>query len=515
MSNPNEPLGQTEEEATIASTDTDAQEPAGEPKEADIKFIYKNANVTMGKAPFKAEIPKKFTNVLPLTGFGLSFVNLQKLESPNVNLLKNANDQWAAVYGQAYEDNIAATTLSSAPTIDLEKATGAGEWHQEVTYGGYVMRMDIPRIEPRTTGEKLTGTAAANHMSMLIGGGKYIRIPLFASGFWITLSTPTNNELLNLSLKLLEKKDQVGRDTAGAIFSNRQALVTEDILDFIQKHIYECSIRNWTDLDLAQYIKTTDWYPLVHAMSCAIFPEGYKYAIPCVYKPSDCNYVEEMVLNLGKMIWTDNEKIGASQRKFMYNALSKPTTINEVTNYQTDMALNNDNIIVLNDNVKLALRISTVRDLITSGNNWIRDVTSILDKLAFRDSSDEQRQYLLRSHMVINSIREYSHYVERFITTVDTADGEKNFYIEEQADIESNIEKIAADNDLVEIFTTGIGKFIERNIVTLVATPNFVCPQCQKPQQAEDTTNHPLLVSFDALMVFTTLMARRLSLIGN
>lgn len=514
MSNQDEAFEQLAEEATQAteSTDTATEQPAAEAP----KFMYTSANVTMGKAPFKMEIPKKYANVLPLAAFGLSFINLQKLESPNVNLLKNANDKWAAAYGQAYEDNIAATTLTTQPIIDLEKAAAdGGDWRQDVTYNGYVMRMDIPRIEPRTTGEKLTGTAASNHISMLIGGGKYIRIPLFASGFWITLSTPTNNELLNLNIKLLEKKDQVGRDTAGAIFSNRQALVTEDIYEFIQKHIYECSIRNWADTDLATHIKTTDWYALVHAMSCAVFPEGYKYAIPCVYKPTDCNYVEELILNLGKMIWTDGNKVSTAQRKFMYEALSKPSTIKEIESYQTDMATANDNIVEINDNVKIALRVSSVRDLITSGNNWIRDVTTILDKLAFRDTSDEQRQYLLRSHMVINSIREYSHYVERFITTVDTADGEKNFYIEEVADIESNIEKIAADNELVEIFTAGIGKFIERNIVTLVATPNFVCPQCQKPQQSDEATNHPLLVSFDALMVFTTLMARRLSLIGN
>lgn len=486
-----------------------------EEQSPEATISYSNPNVHMEKAPFKKDIPKKFSYAQPLTAFGLSYRNLKLLDSPNVNLLKTANENWVGVYGSAFTDQLSGSTTNHNPDINLERAMEKGEWRQEVTYNGYVMRMDIPRIEPRNGGEKLTGTAASNHINMLIGGGKYIRIPLFASGFWITLTTPTNNDLLNLNIQLLEKKDQVGRDTAGAIFSNRQALINEDLYDFIQKHIYDCSIRNWADLDLAHYIKSTDWYPLLHAMSCAIFPEGYKYAIPCVYRPSDCNYVEELLLNLGKMVWTDNTKVSTAQRKFMYDALGKPSTVTEVEKYQTELAQVNDNTLVINDNVKAILRVSSVRDLIVSGNNWIRDVGNSLDKLAFRDSSDEQRQFMLRSHMVINSIREYSHYVERFVTTTETEDGDRHYYIDQIADVEASIERIAADNDLVTIFTEGVAKFIERNVVTLIATPNFICPECQKPQQEEGTNDHPLLVSFDALMVFTTLMARRLSLIGN
>ena len=162
-------------------------------------FQYSNSHVTMDRKPFKYDIPKKYKNVKPLTSFGLSNVNLDKLETPNVNLIKQADDNWIQAYGHAYEDGIAGTIINKQD-IDLEKAMNCGEWRQSIDYNGFKCAMDIPRVEPHTSGDKLTGTAAAAHIDAIIGGAKFIRIPLWASGFWITITTPAINELLNLRI---------------------------------------------------------------------------------------------------------------------------------------------------------------------------------------------------------------------------------------------------------------------------------------------------------------------------
>lgn len=508
-------MSDTENENISVDENTTEQNPSTEtdagPEQTDssnnLNFV--NPNVTMSKSPFKDELLKKQSEAEALYGFGLSIENIEKIETPNVKLLRDTDVKWQTAYGQSFTQ-VSPVFLEEQPALQPERAMLTGKWSQYLNLQGYKLQVDSPRIEPSTNGEKLTGTAAISKLNMLLGGGKYIRIPLFASGFWITLSVPSNSELLNLNLTLEDKKGQVGRATAGAIFSNRQALMIEDIFTFIREHIYSTSIKNWIDVDLAKYIKTVDLYPLLQAMSTCMFPDGFKHKIPCVSNPLKCNYVKEVTLNLAKMYWTDETKLTVGQTKFMYDSINNPRTIKEITQYQTDLALNTDNQVHINDNVTAVLRIGTISDLIESGNRWIADVSNIVDKLAFSKADNEQRQYLLHSHMAVSSIREYAHYVERIVLTANDEDQ----YIDEPGTIESSITAIAADSDLADVFVKGVSNFIERNIVTVIGTPNFECPECQKSQTSESSI-HPLIVAFDPLVVFTTLLDRRLSLIGN
>lgn len=501
----------SENQGTQPEVTTEANEQVQASDIASVEFTYVNPNVLMTKSPFKEGTLKKQTDALPLTSFGLALTNLRHVQQPNTKLLRDADPKWGAAYGQSYVDNVSNIFLDQEPTIQLERAMATGIWRQNIEHNGVQMQTDSPRIEPATSGDRLTGTAALSKLNMLLGGGKYIRVPLWASGFWITLTAPTNNDLLNLNIALEEKKGHIGRATAGAAFSNRQALMVETIFEFVKDHIYDTTIRNWTDEDLSKLVKSVDLYPLIHAMSVAIFPDGFSYQIPCVYRPTDCNYIRQCTLNLAKMFWTDNTKINTHQSKFMYESLNKARTVEEIRRYQDDMALTKDNRIEINERITAVLRISSVADVITSGSRWIDDVTKIVDRLAFDKANESERQYLLHSHMMITSIREYSHYVERFILT-DVNDQQQ--YIDEANTIESSIATIAADNEFSETFTNGISKFIERNIVTVVGTPNFQCPDCGKLQTVDDSL-HPLIVTFDPLVVFTTLMDRRLSLIGK
>lgn len=477
----------------------------------EVVFNYTNVNVSLTVSPFKPDALAKQKNAKALSSFGLSLENLDRIQTPNPKLLRNTDERWQNSYGQTYVDQISNIFLDTAPNINLERSMATGAWVQHIDHNGVKLQTDAPRIEPSTNGQKLTGTAAISKMNMLLGGGKYIRVPLFGSGFWITLSVPSNSALLNLNLSIEEKKGQVGRATVGAIFSNRQALLISDIYDFILEHIYDTSIKNWTEIDLKKYIKSIDLYPLLQAMSVTMFPEGFKYEVPCVHRPTDCNYIQEVTLNLGKMFWTDESKLNQHQRKFMYDSLTKTRLVSEIETYQTDMALTSDNKIVINENISAILRISSVDDLISSGDRWINDVINIVDKLAFSKATEEQRQYILHSHMMIASIREYSHYVERFVLNENTDDTK---YIEEHTTIEAGITSIAGDTEHSEVFTKGIAQFIERNIVTVIGTPNFQCPECNSSQTNPDSL-HPLICAFDPLVVFITLLGRRLSLIGN
>ena len=206
MSNKDNPSNTPMDEPQDQQDNTPAE--ATEQQEGP-KFNFINKNVTMTRSPFKEGVLKKQKDAEPLVSFGMSLENLDVVQTPNVKLLRDSDEKWQAAYGQSYVDQISNVFLDIAPTIQTERAMASGHWVQHLEYQGYKMQADAPRIEPSTNGEKLVGTAAVSQMNMLLGGGKYIRVPLWASGFWITLTVPSNSSLLNLNLILEEFKYKI------------------------------------------------------------------------------------------------------------------------------------------------------------------------------------------------------------------------------------------------------------------------------------------------------------------
>lgn len=480
-----------------------------------IEPVVDTTTVDIEKSPVEPYVASPYADRrTPLYSFGLTMKECDASNgsnSPSGTFLRSADPKWAHAYSEAFFGNLSYTPKAKV-SINLENGFKSGDWGQYVERDGSKLRMAKPKIQPSTSSELLTGTAAISKVQSLIGIGSYIRIPLWASGIWLTLKAPSISELLNLNIKLNELKQNAGRDTVGAIFSNRQALLLNDVTRFIVEHIYDCSIKNWTEVNLFEYILSVDLYPLIHAQATAIYPEGYPHEFPCIADPATCNRVTKVNLNLGKMLWTNRDMLSPEATAFMARAQRQQTTLEEVTKYQEAFHAHRVGTVEVSENIKLSLRIATAEEFIASAGRWISELTDLIADVATENASQAERQQLIRSHMFVVRLREYSHYIKRIVIV----EGEQESYVEEVNSIESVLTTLSDDVEIVEKVIEGVASFIESSVVTIVGLPNFACA-CGKAHRDEDqlSARHKRIVPVDTLEVFTKLMERRLSQTGK
>ena len=99
---------------------------------------------------------------------------------------------------------------------------------------------------PGANGKKLTGEAAVIRIQSMIGLGGVVHIPLWHSGFWVTIKTPTDLQLIDLHEQTLQGKIEAGRNMFGLGFSNDLVYLMEPVMNlFCILSILENG-ENWT-----------------------------------------------------------------------------------------------------------------------------------------------------------------------------------------------------------------------------------------------------------------------------
>lgn len=92
-------------------------------------------------------------------------------------------------------------------------------WRQTLKADDKELGIAKPRFDDAHSA-KLAGEAALLRIRDLTGMGTTLQVPLYHSGFWISIKAPDESELLELDRKIAEIKVNIGRNTRGRIFSN-------------------------------------------------------------------------------------------------------------------------------------------------------------------------------------------------------------------------------------------------------------------------------------------------------
>lgn len=474
------------------------------------------SNFIMGKSPIEYNyVFKPNDKRVPIPIMGLTKKEFDEVAG-NIatSSLRGTDTTWREAVNTSTVEQI--TYGGTKQTIDLEEAFTKGKWAQQVEHAGNTLRMGKPKPDNHSKNEVISGSAAVSRIQVLTGVGNFIRIPLWASGIWITIKAPTMSELLNLNIKLNQTKEEAGRETYGAIFSNRQALLIQDVTAFIIDHIHECSILNWTDLNLFEYIKAIDLFPLINAQAASIYIDGYPHELPCIQDPKNCNNVTKVNLNLGKMLWTDGSKITTEAREFMLRTQRNQTSKEEVIAYQENIVAAQKeyfDVEAVNGTIRICLTLSSAEDYISASSRWIEEIHEIINEAVLQNSEGKSRQALVRSHMYMARLREYSHYIDRIILDPGT-DTEQS--IIDRNSIESTLTALSDNLEMIDQIITKIGLYVSQSPFTIVAIPNFKC-KCGRDYRNEEDLNKEsnMLVPVNPLLLFMKIAELRISSKGR
>lgn len=382
-------------------------------------------------------------------------------------------------------------------------------WTQAVTADGQKIKLSNPKFGESGEGGRLVGEAAMIKVQAMTGLGQVVRVPLWHSGIWLTIKAPTEAQLLELDRRIQMEKIEMGRRTAGLIFSNMSVYHNSFLVNFVLAQTFEATVKYTKVDELKSLIRVTDIPTMIWGLLCATYPQGHRFRQPCVADPTKCRHVLEEMLNISKLCFTDDRVLSDSQRKFMTQRLAKHNP-EQIENYQKEHKFNTHSVLELQKadranevpSIVVALKVPSIAEYERSGFAWVDGTVAAIDEAFGGTLKGQERNDYILERGYATALRQYGYWIEKIVMN----DGKD--VIDEPQTIEDVIGALTGNQDIYTAFLEGVRKFIDITTISLIGIPKFDCPSCGKPP-TEEYSRHPNLIALDVANVFFTLIDRR------
>lgn len=354
------------------------------------------------------------------------------------------------------------------------------------------------------SGTPYTGDKAMLRIRALVGYGGLLQIPLFHSGFWISLTAPADGALLELRRRLIQEKIDLGRLTFGLVFSNEQAYLNSWMYDFCIEHLYDTTARVDSPTELRELIKVQDLNVLFWGLACLAWPRGFDYVRPLTSAEGVENYETiSAKINMAKLLWVDNASFSKDQAAFMSRRQRGSVTVDEIKKYQAGFvpSLAAGRVVEVNENLSLVIASPTAHDYITDGEVWISNIVRTVDTTFTTTApTDEDRAMAIDQQSRAARLRNIGSWVKAVV-----AGG-----VEETSRelINGTLEVLSQDDEYSKIVRTAVDKFIDDSTRVLIAIPTTNGKESGIPRFSN-------LIPVDVINTFFTLLAQRVGIISR
>jgi hypothetical protein len=388
-------------------------------------------------------------------------------------------------------------TLQTVYFRDIDKREGS-DWGQGLLNGDQLVRAGKAKLRPDAD----PVLRIRNEMGL----GSLVQIPLWHSGIWVTLKTPTDSALLELEQRMAMEKVTLGRASNGMVFSSAEVYTKSHLVDFIFDHIYSVTLDSKEPDVLRSVILDTDYPQLVWGMALAIYPAGYPLMQPCVANPDTCDHVVEALINLARISWVDRSKFSNSQKVHMLNR-TKPNSLEKVEAYQKEFTTKIRGQIEVHPTVFLRLRVPTLAESQAIGYEWVEQILNTTQKAFGMRMADGAREQYVQQQALITSLRQYGHW---FDAVIRTKDGEEEEVIDDRNSVDEIITMLTSDEEKTRMVYRTVRDYIDSASLSMIAIPKYKCPSCQG-EPSEEYLQHPKLIPLDVVQVFFTLRDQKVT----
>lgn len=317
--------------------------------------------------------------------------------------------------------------------------------------------------------------------------GAPVQVPLWHSGFWITLRPPIQSEIIQLQLAIADSQVTLGRDTNTLIFSNYSAIFNRLLTNFIVNHIADTTlnITKGNITEITKYINIQDFNIMVMGILDCLYPDGINVIRTCKNvlvvddngKPK-CNFSARALLDPKKLIWVDRNALGEKLLTHMSKKSPNSMSIESVKEYQKsisnmldksyDVKTENDNII----SIKFGL--PTLANYLDASDKWVSDIITKAEKLFTEDDTVERKDDKISN--LASSVMLSSYNI--FVKSISIGEDE----VTKQSSVSELLSTLTMDGDVYDGFINNIKDFISNTAIAIVATPNYECPKCKADQ---------------------------------
>lgn len=320
-----------------------------------------------------------------------------------------------------------------------------------------------------------------------INAGEVIRIPLWHSGFWITVRPPKQKDFIRLEEEIAANQIRLGRDTLSLVYSNYNVIVNRQLCNFIMEHVTETSLAiNTDEEELLNYINVHDLNPIVLAIIASIFPKGLEYIKTCSNtlvmdgEAALCDNLVKAILDPAKLLFVNKRALSKKQLDHMAQMQAGSVSIESAKEYQRSIArLQSKKIKLKDDEITVELKLPSLSEYIFEGERWVgaiaREAQDLLDAGADETAKGKKMDALVSTL----SIGLYNAYIKSISYQIGEGEVET---ITKTEQLESLIDKLSEVIEITQDFFEKIKLFIDESSIAIVATPAYTCPKCNKPE---------------------------------
>lgn len=350
--------------------------------------------------------------------------------------------------------------------------------------------------------EKVSTATAVARFNSFIGVGEVIQVPLWHSGFWVTIRPIKQKDFVNLNVALNSNAIDLGRSTSALIYSNYSVVFIRIVTDFIIDNIVDTTLKLDEGEDIRKYIKTQDLYPLINGLLTAMYPKGIDITKTCVngLKYGDnnkplCDSVITGRVDTKKLLWVNRAILTNKQLSHMTNKQTKSVTLPEVIEYQNTLKVTKAKTVtipVTEDNnkwVKFTILTPNLLDYVNIGEQWVNDIITFTQELFIKDDNDDVKNTKINDVVLASRMNMYNSYINK----IETSDG---VVLEETDDITSILDVLSQDEKMYNTLLDEISNYVEESVIAIVATPNYVCPKCETEQNKENSKMNKVFKEF-------------------
>mgnify|MGYP001095218350 CR=1 FL=1 len=456
--------------------------------------------------PEKDGAPKEDFYRLPIPSMTLDDYDEMIANVPRVEAGRSEETQiWRELLETA-ASNITASRDLGGSIFERVLDNPAADFRQYVNSEEGRLNASRPSIANKTPGKKLTGQAAVLKAQALMGLGTIIQVPLWHSGIWISIKAPSESDILELDQRIATEKAELGRRSNGVAFSNANVYIKNYLFNFIMARVYDCSLKDWTPDKLRETILITDFPLLVWGTLCTMYTNGYPYSRPCINDTMDCQHVLRETINVHKMLWTDNNAMSETQKKFMSKRNVKVTP-EDIVKYQDGFDFKDMKGVEIGNSTFVDLRVPTIDQYLTTGMRWVDNIEAVFNNSLNKDLKGNARRDYLANQSKLTLLVQYVHYIKRVYWGEDASDGE--VVERDRETIEDLFETFSRDEKVTERVLEVARGVIDRTTFSLTAIPTYKCPSCNH-FQSDISEKYPELIPIEVDQAFFILTKQRL-----
>lgn len=337
--------------------------------------------------------------------------------------------------------------------------------------------------------ENISPKTAVARFTKFINAGEVEQVPLWHSGFWVTIKPPKQKDIILLEQEIADNQIKLGRETGSLIYSNYSVIVNRIVTMFIARHITEHTVKlDATTDNLLDYINVQDLNTLILGILSSVYPKGLEYTKVCRNNliVNDgvklCNNILKATLDTKKLLFVNRQALSKDMLDHMAKRRPDSVSLDAVKEYQRKMScLAPRTVKVLDGTVEVTLENPSLSKYIDTGDKWVESL--IREYEATLTGTVDVSEKNLKISTIALSL--YLGMYNSFVKSIKF-EGDDRTYTDQET-IDAMLERLSEMHDGVKPFMDEMNKYIAESAVAIVATPAYECSDCGKSDKETET----------------------------